>query len=68
VFIHYHQAAEAARSLQAEIAQSGGQASVLAADLSLAQGAEQLADALIGQLQAAGLGGLDILVNNAGWA
>jgi NAD(P)-dependent dehydrogenase (short-subunit alcohol dehydrogenase family) len=66
VFIHYHQAAEAARSLQAKIAQSGGQASVLAADLSLPQGAEQLADALIGQLQATGLGGLDILVNNAG--
>ncbi|MDI9857230.1 SDR family oxidoreductase [Comamonas sp. 17RB] len=66
VFIHYHQAAEAARSLQAEIAQIGGLASVLAADLSHPQGANQLADALTGQLQAAGLGGLDILVNNAG--
>jgi len=66
VFIHYHQAAEAARSLQAEIESLGGKASVLAADLSLPQGADQLADALIGQLQVAGIDGLDILVNNAG--
>ena len=61
VVVHYNQSAEAARTLVAEIIQTGGQAFSEAEDL-----AQPGAGTLLVQRVATRAGGLDILVNNAG--
>jgi NAD(P)-dependent dehydrogenase (short-subunit alcohol dehydrogenase family) len=65
--VHYNTAADQARSLVDEIASAGGNAFVLAADLSHADGAALLIERLREQLRSRfGHERLDILVNNAG--
>ncbi|MDQ2151477.1 SDR family oxidoreductase [Alcaligenaceae bacterium C4P045] len=65
--VHYNQAQADADRLVDEIEGSGGEAFALAADLSQAAGAEQLANALGNTLQTRyGSNTFDILVNNAG--
>lgn len=65
--VHYNQAQADADRLVGEIEGAGGDAFALAADLSHAEGAAQLASALSDTLQARyGSAAFDILVNNAG--
>jgi 3-oxoacyl-[acyl-carrier protein] reductase len=67
VAVHYHLAADAARTTVAEIAAAGGKAFALQADLSERGGAAGLAGTFIAELtQRYGRGEFDILVNNAG--
>lgn len=64
VIIHYGASRDAADALAAEIRAKGGQADVLGADLSAADGAHKLAEAV----KALGITRLDVLVANAGIA
>jgi len=61
VVVNYAQAAGAAEALVAEIAQGGGQALAVAADVSKAKEVERLVEKTLAQW-----GRIDILVNNAG--
>jgi len=61
VLVHCNRSRNQAEEVAAKIRQSGGQASILQADLTTREGTESL----IAQLKASGLA-LDILVNNAG--
>ena len=62
VIVHYSASRDAAESIAAEIRSKGGTADLIAADLSAADGAHKLAEAVRGL----GVEKLDILVNNAG--
>lgn len=62
VIVHYSASREAAESIAAEIRAKGGTADLIGADLSAADGAHKLAEAVRGL----GIERLDILVNNAG--
>jgi 3-oxoacyl-[acyl-carrier protein] reductase len=61
VVVNYHQSAQAAEEIVAEIIEGGGKAIVLQADVSQMEQAQLLVKNAVD-----GLGGLDILVNNAG--
>jgi len=64
VIVHYSASKTAADELVAEIRAKGGQADAVGADLSAADGAHTLAEAVKGL----GISKLDVLVNNAGVA
>jgi len=64
VIVHYSASQAAADELVAEIRAKGGQADAVGADLSAADGAHKLAEAVKGL----GISRLDVLVNNAGVA
>lgn len=64
VIVHYSASREAADTLVSEIRAKGGQADAVAGDLTAADGAHKLAEAVRGL----GVEKLDILVNNAGIA
>ena len=64
VIVHYSASKTAADELVAEIRAKGGQADAVGADLSAADGARTLAEAVKGL----GISKLDVLVNNAGVA
>jgi NAD(P)-dependent dehydrogenase (short-subunit alcohol dehydrogenase family) len=64
VIVHYSASREAADTLVSEIRAKGGQADAVAGDLTAADGAHKLAEAV----RALGVEKLDILVNNAGIA
>ena len=64
VIVHYSASKAAADELVAEIRAKGGQADAVGADLSAADGAHKLAEAVKGL----GISRLDVLVNNAGVA
>jgi NAD(P)-dependent dehydrogenase (short-subunit alcohol dehydrogenase family) len=64
VIVHYSASAQAAEKLAEEIRGSGGQADLIGADLSAADGAHRLAE----EVRKLGIGRLDILVANAGVA
>jgi len=64
VIVHYSASKTAADELVAEIHAKGGQADAVGADLSAADGAHTLAEAVKGL----GISKLDVLVNNAGVA
>ncbi|MFA9284802.1 SDR family oxidoreductase [Comamonas sp. SY3] len=66
IILHYHQAGDAADGLASEIRAQGGEAWTVAADLSAADGASELAHAVKAIVRDTSAGGLDILVNNAG--
>jgi len=64
VIVHYSASREAADTLVSEIRAKGGKADAVAGDLTAADGAHKLAEAV----RALGVEKLDILVNNAGIA
>lgn len=64
VIVHYSASREAADTLVSEIRAKGGEADAVAGDLTAADGAHKLAEAV----RALGVEKLDILVNNAGIA
>ena len=62
LFIHYYTSRESAAALRAEVAAAGGEAVCVQADLSQAQGRENLMAEIASRAPA-----LHVLVNNVGW-
>lgn len=66
VLVHYNSGRERAEAVVEDIHQAGGQAQVVGADLSHAEGASHLIAQLDGTFGGRFAGRLDVLVNNAG--